>query len=84
VLVDNVRVLDVRVQPGQKIAMHSHPPSTIYYMTACNFNATGPDGKSQVVEAKARTAIWRGDTTHAAEKLSRRAHDPNLPAQQSA
>jgi quercetin dioxygenase-like cupin family protein len=67
---DQLRMLDVREQPGQKIAMHSHPPNTVYYLTDCKFRLTGPDGKSQIVEPKAGTAIFRpGETKHAVENL---------------
>jgi quercetin dioxygenase-like cupin family protein len=30
---DQVRVLDARIQPGQKLAMHSHPANVVYYVT---------------------------------------------------
>src|ERR1019366_8052692 len=30
---DQVRVLDVRIQPGQKVAMHSHPANVVYYVS---------------------------------------------------
>jgi hypothetical protein len=35
VILDNaqVRVLEVRIPPGQKIAMHSHPANVVYYVT---------------------------------------------------
>jgi quercetin dioxygenase-like cupin family protein len=72
VLLDNdqLRMLDVREQPGQKVAMHSHPPNTVYYLTDCKFRLTGLDGKSQIVEPKAGTAIFRpGETKHAAENV---------------
>src|ERR1043165_470761 len=71
VLLDNdqVRVLDVRIPPGQKIEMHSHPPNTNYYQTDCKLKGTAPDGKSQVAEHHAGTAIWRGDTKHAVENV---------------
>ena len=39
-------------------------------MTDCKAKATAPDGKSQIVEPKAGTAIYRaGVTTHAAENV---------------
>ncbi len=72
VLLDNdeVRMLEARVQPGQKVAMHSHPANTVYYLTDCRLKATGADGKSQIVEPKAGTATWRGGvTTHAVENV---------------
>jgi len=72
VLLDNdqLRMLDFRIQPGQKVAMHSHPPYTAYCMTDCKLKFTAPDGTSQIVEPKAGTAIWRGgETKHAAENV---------------
>jgi len=72
VLLDNAeaRMLDARLQPGQKVAMHTHPTNTVYYLTDCNLKVTGPDGKSQTVGPKAGTAIWRGgETKHAVENV---------------
>lgn len=71
VLVDNaqVRVSDGRVQPGQKIAMHSHPASVIYYLTDGKFKITYPDGRTEEREFKAGTAIWREAVTHAVENV---------------
>ena len=71
VVLDNaeVRVLDVHIQPGQKVAMHSHPASVVYYVTDAKLKFTLPDGTSRVAEAKAGTAAWRGPGTHAVENV---------------
>ena len=67
---DQVRMLDVRIPPGQKVAMHSHPANTVYYVTDCKIKATGPDGKTTVAEPKAGTAVYRGGATkHAVENV---------------
>jgi quercetin dioxygenase-like cupin family protein len=67
---DQLRMLDVHIPAGQKIAMHSHPPNTVYYMTDCKLQVTGSDGKTQIAEPKAGTAIWRsGETKHAVENV---------------
>ena len=67
---DQVRMLDVRIPPGQKVAMHSHPANTVYYVTDCKIKATGPDGKTTVAEPKAGTAVYRGgETKHAVENV---------------
>ncbi len=67
---DEIRMLDARLPPGSKVAMHSHPPNSVYYITDCKLKATGPDGKSQVVEPKAGSAIFRGgETKHAVENV---------------
>jgi quercetin dioxygenase-like cupin family protein len=69
VLLDNdqVRVLDVRIQPGQKIAMHSHPENVVYYVSDYKIKVTSPDGKTAIREGKAGTAVWFGPLTHAVE-----------------
>lgn len=71
VVLDNneVRVLDVHVQPGQKVAMHSHPASVVYFVTDTKIKFTLPDGTSRVAEAKAGTAAWREPGTHAVENV---------------
>jgi len=66
---DQVRMLDVRIPPGQKVAMHSHPPNTVYYITDCKLKVTSADGKTTVAEPKAGTAGYRGETKHAAENV---------------
>jgi beta-alanine degradation protein BauB len=71
VVLDNaeVRVLDVHLQPGQRVAMHSHPASVVYYVTDTKIKFTLPDGTSRVAEAKAGTAVWREPGTHAVENV---------------
>lgn len=66
---DQVRVRDVRVQPGQKIAMHSHPANVTYYVSDYKIMVTLPDGKTALREGKAGTAVWSGPLTHAVENV---------------
>ena len=65
----SVRVLDVRLKPGEKIVMHSHPASVVYFLTDAKFKFTFPDGKTQDAEGKAGMAIWRGAVTHAVDNV---------------
>lgn len=64
---DQVRVLDLSLPPGQKIAMHSHPANVVYYVSDFKIKATSPDGKTVIREGKAGSALWFGPTTHAIE-----------------
>jgi beta-alanine degradation protein BauB len=71
VLLENnrVRVLEVRVKPGEKVAMHSHPDSMLYYLSDAKLKITYPDGKSEEREVKAGTAVWSKAVTHMAENV---------------
>ncbi len=71
VLLENahVRVLDARGQPGQKIAMHSHPANVVYFLTDAKTKFTYPDGKTEVREAKAEEVRWSEAVTHASENV---------------
>jgi quercetin dioxygenase-like cupin family protein len=64
---DQVRVLDVRIQPGQKVAMHSHPANVVYYVSDAKVKVTSADGKTAVREVKAGTTVWNQPLTHAVE-----------------
>ena len=66
---DRVRVLDVRIKPGEKEPMHSHPANVIYSLSDRKIKSTSPDGKTQEREGKAGTAIWREGETHAVENV---------------
>ena len=71
VLLDNdrVRVLEVRVPPGGKSLMHSHPDYVAYAMGDYKVKFTYPDGKTAEVTGKAGQASWRKAETHAAENV---------------
>jgi len=71
VLLDNanVRVLDVRLPPGQKVAMHSHPANVTYFLTDAKFKVTSPDGKTEERDSKAGQARWSEAVTHAIENV---------------
>lgn len=66
---DQVRVLDARMKPGEKVAMHSHPANVVYFLTDGKIRITYPDGKTEVREVKAGVAAWSEGATHAAENV---------------
>lgn len=71
VLLENnqVRVLGVQVKPGEKVGMHSHPASIVYYLSDAKIRFTYPDGRTEERECKAGTAVWSEAVTHAAENV---------------
>jgi quercetin dioxygenase-like cupin family protein len=66
---DQVRVLEARMKPGEKVAMHSHPANVVYFLTDGKIKITHPDGKTEVREVKAGVAAWSEAVTHAAENV---------------
>jgi quercetin dioxygenase-like cupin family protein len=66
---EHVRVFDVRNKPGEKVGMHSHPASILYYLSDAKLKITYPDGKTEVREVKSGTAVWSEAVTHAAENV---------------
>jgi quercetin dioxygenase-like cupin family protein len=66
---ERVRVLDVHAKPGEKVGMHSHPASTLYYLTDGKLRVTYPDGRTEQRSVKAGTAIWSEAVTHAVENV---------------
>jgi hypothetical protein len=72
---DHVRVLDARVSPGWKSAMHSHPPLVLISVGGGRFRMTGPDGKAQIVDFHPGMVVWRGDVSEQSwEMLAGNAH----------
>ena len=66
---DQVRVLDARMKPGEKVGMHSHPANVVYFLTDGKIKITYPDGKTEEREVKAGVAGWSEGVTHAAENV---------------
>ncbi|MGH7893634.1 MAG: cytoplasmic protein [Candidatus Binatia bacterium] len=64
---DHVRVLDIRIKPGEKLAMHSHPAYVIYSLTSGKTKSTSPDGKTEELDIKAGEARWNDGQTHISE-----------------
>ena len=71
VLLENaqIRAMDVRVKPREKVAMHSHPAGILHYLSDARLKITYPDGKTKEREVKAGTAVWSEAVTHAVENV---------------
>lgn len=50
---EQVRVLRIQYQAGEKSVMHEHPDSVAVFLTDYNSKMTTPDGKSQSMTGKA-------------------------------
>ena len=67
---DQVRVLRIKVNPGEKSVMHQHPNAVAIFVTDMNGKFTFPDGKSEAVTSKAGDARWTPAITHLPENVS--------------
>jgi quercetin dioxygenase-like cupin family protein len=66
-----VRVLDVRLKPGEKTPMHSHPNLVVYSLTGGTTKSTTADGKTTTVTTKAGQVGWRNAQTHTSENVGK-------------
>lgn len=64
-----VRVVEARLAPGQKVAMHSHTPRVVVALSPFRLKLTLPDGRSGVVDRRVGEASWSEATEHAAQAL---------------
>jgi quercetin dioxygenase-like cupin family protein len=69
---ETVRVIEMTMNKGQRIAMHSHNKGLSYSLNAGRIRSTREDGKSRVVNVKRGEVSWSGADgleTHAVENL---------------
>ena len=56
---DKVRVMEVRLKPGQIAPMHDHPDNhVVYVMKDAKFKLSFPDGKSTEIDLKSGNVVW--------------------------
>ena len=63
---DRVRVLDVRMKPGARSAMHSHPDAVFYLLSPAKAKFTAGDGNTMEMELPPG-AVWLDAQTHSVE-----------------
>ena len=66
---DRVRVLEYRIKPGKKDAIHSHPDYIVYPLSSAEVKFTFPDGKTIEREGKAGEVMFFEAETHATENV---------------
>lgn len=64
---DDVRVLRIRYQPGEKSVMHGHPKSVVVFLTDAKGRFNYPDGKSEDLLVKAGQVMYTDPTEHLPE-----------------
>ena len=66
---NRVRVLEVRIKPGEKLPMHSHPPHMTYTLSDFKGKYSTPDGESTLGLGKNSAWSWTDAITHASENV---------------
>ena len=66
---ERVRLLGVRLAPGDGSAMHGHPDYVIYNLAQAKVRFGSPSGETEEVELPAGAAIWRDAEEHTTENV---------------
>jgi beta-alanine degradation protein BauB len=66
---NRVRVLEVRIRPGEKVPMHSHPAHVTYTLSDVKGKYISSDGETTLGKAKPNAVFWSEAVTHASENL---------------
>lgn len=66
---EQVRVVRWTIPVGEKTLLHSHPDGVLILVNDYHARVTTPDGRTEEVNLKARSAVWRPATAHVEENL---------------
>ena len=66
---DRVRVLELRLLPGECEGMHTHPQYVLYALTDYRVKNTNADGTVRVFERKQGDVFWGEPVTHGGENV---------------
>ena len=66
---DQVRVLRITIEPGEKGVMHSHPEGMVIFLSDANGKFTFPDGKTENRDFKKGFFSWVPAETHLGENV---------------
>jgi beta-alanine degradation protein BauB len=64
---ERVRLLDVRMKPGDESAQHSHPGYLLYALEGGTVRLTDASGQSAEVPIQAGDTMWRDAEEHSAK-----------------
>jgi quercetin dioxygenase-like cupin family protein len=66
---DRVRVIEVRIKPGEKIPVHSHPANVTIALSDFKGKFVSDNGEPTVKQFKLDTVLWSEPITHASENV---------------
>lgn len=71
---EHVRILEVRVQEGRKLPMHSHPPRAVVAIGSYRLQATDADGSVDTFDRRPGDVGWTEHEEHEATVLEGPVH----------
>ncbi len=66
-----IRLLEVRMKPGDKSSMHGHPAYLIYSLSAGKAKFTSASGETAEIDLQAGQAMWREPEEHAVNNVGK-------------
>jgi quercetin dioxygenase-like cupin family protein len=66
---ERVRLLEVRMKPGDESAQHSHPDYLLYALVGGKVKLTDGSGQSAEVDIEAGDTMWREAEVHSARNV---------------
>jgi beta-alanine degradation protein BauB len=67
---EKVRVMEMKLKPGEKSLMHNHPNDhVVYVFNNAKFKLSFPDGNNNEFELKAGQALWIEAGPHETENI---------------
>jgi quercetin dioxygenase-like cupin family protein len=66
---ERVRVLELRLKPGEREKQHTHPQYVLYALTDYRVRNTKADGTTQIFDRKAGDVFWGEPVTHSGENI---------------
>ena len=67
---EKVRVMEIRLKPGEKSPMHNHPNDhVIYVVKDAEFKLSFPNGKSNEFDLKEGQVLWIESGSHETENI---------------
>jgi quercetin dioxygenase-like cupin family protein len=69
---DKVRVMEVRLKPGQIAPMHDHPNKHVVYVVKdAKFKLSSPDGNSTEIDLKQGKVVWMDAGPHETKNVGK-------------
>jgi quercetin dioxygenase-like cupin family protein len=66
---EQVRLLEVKMQPGDHTEMHSHPGNCVYALSGGKVTFTAPSGEVAELELTTGASMWMDATDHETDNV---------------